>query len=104
MNETRASSVIIEEDGKILMLDREFPPLGLDLIGGYINEDETPEEAAVREAKEEANIEISIEGKICSFKWKNRKGYHLEHIFKARVSKGSPSRFKRRNSEIYSHK
>lgn len=91
MSETRASSVIIEEDSKILMLDRKFPPLGLDLIGGYIDEDETPEEAAVREAKEEANIEISIESKVCSFKWRDRRGYHLEHIFRATISKGRPS-------------
>jgi len=91
MNEKKASSIIVEENGKILMLDRRFPPLGLDLIGGYIDEGETPEEAAVREAKEEANIEILIEGKICSFKWKNKSGGHVEHIFKAKISRGKPS-------------
>ena len=90
MSETKASSIVIEEDGKILMLHRRFPHLGLDLIGGYIDEGEPPEEAAIREAKEEANIEILIEGKICSFKWKDQKGSHVEHIFKAKILRGNP--------------
>jgi len=53
------SSAFIQKDNKILLLNHKklekwLPP------GGHIEEGETPEEAAVREAKEETGYKISV--------------------------------------------
>lgn len=55
--------VVIEYDDKLLLLKRNREPAkGLwNFCGGYVEYGETVQEAAIREAKEEANIEIQLE-------------------------------------------
>ena len=57
-------TAVIVENKKLLLAKRAEEPFKgwWDLIGGYMNEDETPEEALKREIKEELNIDVS-----CSF-------------------------------------
>ena len=51
----------VVKDGKVLLVHHR--KLGMWLaIGGHIEEDETPEAAIIREAKEEAGIDIEIVG------------------------------------------
>jgi mutator protein MutT len=61
---TRAGIVLIE-NGKVALIERHRA--GLDYYvfpGGGVDEGETPEEAAVREAREELGIEVAIRCKV----------------------------------------
>jgi len=61
---TRAGIILIE-DGKVALIERHRA--GLDYYvfpGGGVEEGETPEEAAIREAMEELGIEIAIKQKV----------------------------------------
>lgn len=49
---------IIEREGKYLLIDRVNIPLGFAAPAGHIDEGETPEEALVREVKEEVNLDV----------------------------------------------
>jgi 8-oxo-dGTP pyrophosphatase MutT (NUDIX family) len=64
-------SVIIKKGGKYLMLQqartRPFPLKWMP-VSGAIEEGETPEEAAVREAKEETGLLIKVTGKSAVLK------------------------------------
>jgi len=55
--------VIINQSGQILSLLRsesdDWKPLHWGLPGGHVNEDETPFEAAIRETKEECNLDVN---------------------------------------------
>lgn len=51
--------VVLYPDGKIVAIQRKFPPLGLALPGGFVDEGESCEHAAIREIKEELNIDIA---------------------------------------------
>ena len=51
--------VIIETgDGGIVLIRRKNPPLGWALPGGFVDEGESLEQAAVREAREETSLDI----------------------------------------------
>lgn len=51
--------IIIEIDDGIILIKRKNPPYGWALPGGFIDYGESAESAAVREAKEETNLDIT---------------------------------------------
>ena len=59
-NPTPTADIILQRDSKILMVRRRKDPFKgqLALPGGFINEGETAEEAARREAIEETSLEV----------------------------------------------
>jgi 8-oxo-dGTP diphosphatase len=52
--------IIIELDGKIVLIERKFPPHGWAIPGGFVEVGETLAAAARREAKEETSLDVSI--------------------------------------------
>ena len=52
--------VIIEVGEKIVLVRRKYPPHGWAIPGGFIDEGETAEEAAVREAREETGLSATL--------------------------------------------
>lgn len=63
-NPASASAVAIVIDGALVLVKRRVPPHAGDwcLPAGFEEYDESPEEAAVREAKEETNLDIRLLG------------------------------------------
>jgi 8-oxo-dGTP diphosphatase len=55
------ADVIIElDDRRIVLIERRFPPPGWAIPGGFIDVGETAEEAAVREAREETGLDVTL--------------------------------------------
>ena len=52
--------IIINEEGKIVLIERKNPPYGWALPGGFVDYGESLETAAVREAKEETCLDIEL--------------------------------------------
>ena len=61
-NAKPCASVLPIQDGKVLLAKRGREPyLGVyDIIGGFMEADELPEAAAIREAKEETGLDVRI--------------------------------------------
>ncbi|MBE0585268.1 MAG: NUDIX hydrolase [Desulfofustis sp.] len=51
--------IIIEIDGRIVLIKRRNPPHGWALPGGFVDYGESFESAAVREAREETGLEVA---------------------------------------------
>lgn len=52
--------VIVEHEGSILLIERLHEPLGYALPGGFVDYGETLETAAIREAKEETDLDVTL--------------------------------------------
>lgn len=52
--------IIIRYRGGIVLIERKNPPPGWALPGGFVDVGESLEEAAVREAKEETSLDVSL--------------------------------------------
>jgi len=59
-NPTPTVDVIIEVGGKIVLIERKNPPFGWAIPGGFVDEGECVEDAAVREAKEETLLDVAL--------------------------------------------
>ena len=52
--------VILERDGKVVLIRRKNPPPGWALPGGFVDRGETLAAAARREAKEETGLDVEL--------------------------------------------
>lgn len=59
-NPTPTVDIIIEIDGGIVLIKRKNPPFGWALPGGFVDYGEGFEDAAVREAKEETGLDVTL--------------------------------------------
>ena len=52
--------IIIEVEGGIVLIERKNPPHGWAIPGGFVDYGETVEAAAVREAREETGLDVTL--------------------------------------------
>ena len=86
-----AGCVILNDSGEILLLHRSTPELTQwELPGGKNEPDESLEDTAMRETKEELGVEVSIVKKLgrATFSFEEKKW--LYSWFKAKIVSGNP--------------
>ena len=71
-----ATDVIIHQEGQswrsIVLIKRKNPPVGWAIPGGFVDIGETVEHAAVREAKEETGLEVTLQDLLGLYSEPNR--------------------------------
>ena len=84
----------VDKNGKILVINRlkkDWP--GLTFPGGHVEDNETCEEACVREMKEETGLEVSNLIEMGHIEWNNYFNDGLRHfamLYKTYTFKGEP--------------
>lgn len=59
-NPTPTVDILIELPEGIVLIERDRPPHGWAIPGGFVDEGETVEQAAIREAKEETSLDVEL--------------------------------------------
>jgi len=59
-NPTPTVDVVVELPGGVVLIARRHEPLGWALPGGFVDEGETVEHAAVREVREETGLDVTL--------------------------------------------
>ncbi len=59
--------IIKMETGGIVLIKRKNPPYGWALPGGFVDYGESLEEAALREAKEETDLDVTLERQLHTY-------------------------------------
>ena len=82
----------VVRDGKVLYVRRNYEPHKgtWTLPGGYVNHDETLDEAVKRELLEETGLEITVKGIVGVRTRYGEKGGAVLVIFRAEVTSGEP--------------
>ncbi|MDI6792936.1 MAG: NUDIX hydrolase [bacterium] len=84
--------IIIElEDQGIVLIKRKNPPYGWAIPGGFVDYGESLEEAAVREAKEETSLDVTLLRQLHTYSDPDRdkRCHTISTVFIARA-KGEP--------------
>ncbi len=83
--------IIIEIGDGIVLIERANPPHGWALPGGFVDYGESLEEAALREAKEETSLAITLLGQLGAYSSPDRDSrFHtITNVFIA-TAKGTP--------------
>jgi 8-oxo-dGTP diphosphatase len=83
---------LLDQPGRpIVLIERKHEPLGWALPGGFVEVGESLEEAAVREAAEETNLEITLEALLGVYSHPERdpRGHSVSAVYIATAA-GSP--------------
>ena len=90
-----AVDIVIElidrSDRPIVLIERRNPPLGWALPGGFVDIGERLEQAAVREAREETSLDVSLHALLGCYSDPRRdpRGHTVSIVYVAR-SRGKP--------------
>lgn len=79
--------VLINESGKLILIERGHFPEGIALPWGFNDYGETGRQSAIREAKEELGVDIEIERELGTRDEPNRdpRGHNVSRAFKAKI-------------------
>jgi ADP-ribose pyrophosphatase YjhB (NUDIX family) len=95
-NPVPAAGCLIERGGQVLMVQRRYPPHAgaWTLPAGFVEWDETPEQAAARETEEETGLQVAVGRLFGVFPWYHEFKDGLAHengllvVYEATVSGG----------------
>jgi len=85
-----SSAVMAKQDGRVLMVKRAMSPArgSWCFPGGFIEIGETPEQAAIRECKEESGYEVEITGLVDVYYYEDYRGSGVLIMYKGEVVGG----------------
>ena len=94
-------AAVIFKDGEVFATQRGYGEFkdGWEFPGGKLEPGETPEEALVRELKEELAIDILVKDFICTVEYDYPKFHLTMHCFYCEIQRGTPQLLEHENAK-----
>jgi len=91
-------------DLPIVLIERKYPPYGWALPGGFVDIGETVEAAAIREAKEEASMDVALVSLLGCYSDPKRddRGHTVSLVFIAEAQGEPKAADDAKNLDVYS--
>ncbi len=85
-----STAVLAEQEGKVLLIKRRMEPAqgSWCMPGGFIEVDETPIEAAMRECREETGLEVEITGLVDVYTYRDYRGQGILILYRGQIVGG----------------
>ena len=85
------ADTIIENQGKIILIERKYAPPGFAIPGGFVDVGESVEQAAIREAREETGLDVHLKALlgVYSNPARDPRGHNVCTVFVA-SAEGTP--------------
>lgn len=85
-----STAVLAEMEGQVLLIRRRMEPAqgSWCLPGGFIEMDETPIEAAIRECREETGLEVEITGLVDVYTYRDYRGQGILIMYRGKIIGG----------------
>jgi len=86
-----STAVLAEKEGKVLLIQRRMEPArgSWCMPGGFIEVEETPAEAAVRECKEETGLDVEITGLVDVYSYRDYRGQGILILYRGQIVGGT---------------
>jgi 8-oxo-dGTP diphosphatase len=83
--------VIVEIDGQVVLIERKHPPPGWALPGGFVDVGEPLAKAALREAREEISLDLTLKEQFFAYSDPSRdpRGATVSVVFLAEAAPGA---------------
>jgi 8-oxo-dGTP diphosphatase len=83
-----AAAVIFDGKGRILLIRENYDRRRYGFPGGALDPDEAPQDAVVRETKEETSVDVAVEHLVGLYQLEHGL---LVHVFRCRIVRGTPA-------------
>jgi 8-oxo-dGTP diphosphatase len=83
-----AAAVIFDDDGRVLLVKENYGRRRYGFPGGAVEPDEAPDDAVVRELKEETGLDVEVDHLIGLYRLDDGVSVHL---FRCRIVGGTPA-------------
>ena len=89
-NPSPTVDVVLELDGEVLLIERLNPPHGWALPGGFVDEGESVESAAVREVLEETGLRVELDELLYVYSnpERDKRQHNISVVFTASSASG----------------
>jgi len=80
---------MLDQPGRpIVLIERKYPPYGWALPGGFVDVGERLEQAAIREAREETSLDVSLDGLLGCYSdpARDERGHAVSAVYVASAS------------------
>jgi 8-oxo-dGTP diphosphatase len=84
-----AGAAVFADDGSVLLIRENYDRRRWGFPGGALEPGETPEEAVVREVREETGVEVRIDGRVGSYSLADSS--LVAHLFRCTIVAGTPA-------------
>jgi ADP-ribose pyrophosphatase YjhB (NUDIX family) len=88
---TTAAAFILDEDGRVLLIRENYGRRRYGPPGGLVEPGESPQQACIREVREETTMDVAVQHLIGTYSFPNLPEPFISNAFRCKIIGGAPA-------------